>query len=1283
MDKHIANEAGLLQASIDGNSAAFESIVRKYQSLVCAITYSGTSNIEKSEELAQETFVRAWKNLKQLKDLASFKAWLCSIAKTTVKNHFRNQKRDIIHQAGSLDIASAVPSDAPDPADKLVSKEQQTVVDMALANIPELYRQPLILFYRQDQSTKQVAEQLDLTEETVRTRLSRGRKKLKQQVAAMVENTLSNTAPGKVFTTAVMASVAGLALKGAGIAAAATTAGSAATGTGITAVLSTVTAKIVTAAAVLAIGVGAAVAYKMMKNTDAPTPPVAQTSPAIQPQIIPDPWPTISATEEQIIAASQPIIVKKQSPTPAKEVIAKPTDQDDSTKTEEPAAVEFQPKGVLSGLISDIETGQPVVNARVNLEKGRYLRTTTDENGFYSFETINEEGSHRIGINSEDYVGVVDRDKQPQIYLKKDSKLVKHIQLPKACMVDTYVVDEEGNPIPDTRLWVTSLAEEDGRQVGSRQYSHSTDENGYNLLGGIPAASTQYLITAVHSKAGKWIEENNRKRREQIYEYGAGHSKVTLQDPNVIESCTIVLKKGNVVRGIAKYTDGTPAKECKIVPIPDWWHSLTVAPQYPIDPNGAFTLSCVTPGTYRIQASVPHGSGSSSSGITLFTTKLPLEKGKLLELTVPKKPTEVSSSGRVIKDSDPKPKLHGTVNDAVTGEPITDFRVRFKMLGASYYPSAERWTPFNDTKGEFIIDIVGGKHVSCKVQVVASGYASLWSDQINTANDTDVSIVLTRGGSVAGTVVDSQGAPVADAKVFPFSLAGSSRSLRPAIFASDEGSVSTDRNGRFTLKNLAVGDEYLKVIHPDYTFLMSPAIAVEQDRQNDIGNLVLENGGILVGFVYDDKGRPQPNVTLYAKNHYMYSSSSIQHATATSDPNGFYRMTKLPQELCYITQGKMYQKTGVVSRAIIPTNNKIARLDFGGGVIVKGRIVIDGKPLAQTSVNLMLGDYNTSGLFKCQANTDENGEFVLYAGVPATYTLSYNKMTKVATSQNFKLTDVVVGQKDIDLGVIPVIGKTLRINLEVRSETEENIRWFYLRENDPLYGECIHWIDQPALSDMPLQIDDLRPGLYYAGVRLDSGGEYRLAIEITKENDSFDVTFPIQIGHVTLSGDFPSGISHAILTNEDQTFNSYLFPKKETGKYSIDGLLPGRYFVSPKRHNFDNSIAITVPDVSECTYDFTLEEMLEKLTDDLFVFVLGADGYPVKDAAIWVECDGKIYRPAWHDGYSGRFYLPGGECIIHAEKDGQETQKAFKFFVDKNNTAGMESQETFIQFQQK
>ena len=59
--------------------AAFEAVVRKYQDLVCAITFSGTTDRNRSEELAQETFLSAWKNLPLLRDFQRFRPWLCSI----------------------------------------------------------------------------------------------------------------------------------------------------------------------------------------------------------------------------------------------------------------------------------------------------------------------------------------------------------------------------------------------------------------------------------------------------------------------------------------------------------------------------------------------------------------------------------------------------------------------------------------------------------------------------------------------------------------------------------------------------------------------------------------------------------------------------------------------------------------------------------------------------------------------------------------------------------------------------------------------------------------------------------------------------------------------------------------------------------------------------------------------------------------------------------------------------------------------------------------------------
>ncbi len=1282
--KTRATEIQLLEQCLKGNAQAFEGIVAKYQDLVCAITFSGISDFQQSEELAHQTFVNAWKNLSQLKDLSRFKGWLCSIARNNIRNFLSKQQRDIIAKSQAMEEINYTASAEAGPLESAIEKEHEELVSDAMRRIPEQYREPLVLYYRQQQSIEQVALSLDLSSEVVRQRLHRGRKMIKEHLSSIVEETLSATGPKKAFTTAVIATIAGIAINGTGAAAAGVAAGVSQTGTtGIATLMSGVTGKIITAAAVAVIGAGAVVIYKHITKDNKDIQ--AETEIAVADEQEPVEYKLLTPKVEEARMESG-ILQNKTDETvvtrPSEgEVAAADPCQEDAGTTE----YKFKAKGVLSGLITDIETGEPVVNTKVILSSRSYRTQTdeTDENGFYSIDTISSDGNYQIGVFSKDYVGIVEDSDQPRMHLKKDGQFVKHFQLPKACMVDTYVVDEDGNPVADTDLWVTSLAEEHGKIIKSSTGSQRTDKEGYALIGGLAASKTQYLITAVHTRYGEWIKENNRKYREQIREYGPGYFKITLQDPNIIEYCEIVLKKGETVRGVAKYSDGTPPKECKIVPHPDWWHSLYSSPQYPIDANGAFTLSQIIPGTYQIRVSIPHGNGSGATVPTIFTTKLPLENGKLLEVTVPQKPAESSSSGVTVREGGPK--LYGVVTDVESGQPVKDFRVRYKKITGNYYGPIGIWSQFGDTKGKFELDLPGDEDSIYQVQVFADGYAPRWSEEIDTANNSAVSLKLARGGSIAGAVVDGDGNAVENAKVLPYSLAGSVKSSWPVIFASEEGAVTTNKNGRFTLKNLAAGTEYLKVIHPEYTYLISSAIPVGEGEENDIGNLVLENGGTIEGFVYDNQGKPQPNVTLYAKNHYMFSSSMVQYNTATTDANGFYRMKHLPGELIYITVGNAYQKTGVVGQCIVPSNNESTRLDFGGGPVVKGRIILNGKPLAQTKLKLTLGDPTSSALYRCQANTDDNGRFMLRAGIGGTYTLSYDKRTKASTSQNFKLLDFVVGQKDIDLGVIPDKEKTLRVRVEIIGETEEKIRWFLLRENDPIYGACVYWADQPTLSDMPLQIDYLRPGFYYAIAHLDGRGEYRLPIEITKENDSFDITFPIQDGHVTLTGTYPQDISHIMITNKDMTIFKFISASqaKETGKYRIDGLLPGTYFLNPKWSDFRDSLVVTIPNTHEHTFDLDLVVLQEKLKEHLFVHVMDKDGYPVENAAIWIEYNGKILRPAWYDAYSGRFYLRGGKHIIHAEKDGLKAQKVCEIFVDKNNTASMESRETFIQFQQK
>lgn len=148
------NEIALIRAYQRGDTQSFEIIVERYQSLLCAITYSDTGSLEHSEELAQEIFLLAWKNIKDLRNPAKFHSWLCTIARNTVQNWRRRCARRREGQAVPLTAVVDQPAETADPSETIIQEEQEAVINQALEQIPTRYREALILFYRENKSTR-------------------------------------------------------------------------------------------------------------------------------------------------------------------------------------------------------------------------------------------------------------------------------------------------------------------------------------------------------------------------------------------------------------------------------------------------------------------------------------------------------------------------------------------------------------------------------------------------------------------------------------------------------------------------------------------------------------------------------------------------------------------------------------------------------------------------------------------------------------------------------------------------------------------------------------------------------------------------------------------------------------------------------------------------------------------------------------------------------------------------------------------------------------------------
>src|SRR3974390_589493 len=114
------SDADLVAESLSGDREAFSRNVERYQTLISALAYSATGNLSRSEDLAQETFVSAWKQLADLREPAKLRPWLCRIARFLISKQFRRQGREPEHAAESLEVVDDLVSTEPQPPEQVI-----------------------------------------------------------------------------------------------------------------------------------------------------------------------------------------------------------------------------------------------------------------------------------------------------------------------------------------------------------------------------------------------------------------------------------------------------------------------------------------------------------------------------------------------------------------------------------------------------------------------------------------------------------------------------------------------------------------------------------------------------------------------------------------------------------------------------------------------------------------------------------------------------------------------------------------------------------------------------------------------------------------------------------------------------------------------------------------------------------------------------------------------------------------------------------------------------------
>mgnify|MGYP001290367584 CR=1 FL=1 len=181
------NEARLIKKAKAGNLEAFEQLILQYEKRIYNFCYRMTNNQEDAEDLAQEIFIKVYKNLNSFKGNSKFSTWIYRIAYNTCVDKYRKKKVTTVSLTLNNDEEEKeidLPSNDPLPEERVVSREEYDVVCECISALKPEYKTVVVLRDIQNYTYDEIAEILNVPLGTVKSHISRGRAALRDALIA-------------------------------------------------------------------------------------------------------------------------------------------------------------------------------------------------------------------------------------------------------------------------------------------------------------------------------------------------------------------------------------------------------------------------------------------------------------------------------------------------------------------------------------------------------------------------------------------------------------------------------------------------------------------------------------------------------------------------------------------------------------------------------------------------------------------------------------------------------------------------------------------------------------------------------------------------------------------------------------------------------------------------------------------------------------------------------------------------------------------------------------------
>ncbi|WP_255452652.1 RNA polymerase sigma factor [Aquimarina sp. RZ0] len=160
-----------------GETNAFSFLVARYQNLVYTVVYRVVRNREVAEEVAQDTFIKAYKSLSSYRGEAKFSTWLYTIAYRKSLDAIKKEKH-VMSTTLIEEISEGEVGLVNDALSNLQAKERKKIISDSIMQLPEDEAVIVTLYYFEEKSIKEITKIVGLTMDNVKIKLFRSRKKL-------------------------------------------------------------------------------------------------------------------------------------------------------------------------------------------------------------------------------------------------------------------------------------------------------------------------------------------------------------------------------------------------------------------------------------------------------------------------------------------------------------------------------------------------------------------------------------------------------------------------------------------------------------------------------------------------------------------------------------------------------------------------------------------------------------------------------------------------------------------------------------------------------------------------------------------------------------------------------------------------------------------------------------------------------------------------------------------------------------------------------------------------